>query len=482
VIWCLNVQRYPEALDKCVEAGVSMVRFEFNGSAAAENADEAFGDAASRGLKVCPLLQVDSNLSTANVPAFASHVAAYATRYGPSGTFWDENPALDGDLAPEVFELYNEPWGTWYGPALPAKMVQLQKAAVAAGRAANAATKYTLAVEKTSGWSYGTTWIDDLFANGLVAADFDVLAQHPYSIAGQGPTETGTNSMIWRLEAARAEFTSRGIDKPFWLTEIGWSDYEASQANIATWYGQIDEVMAPRPYVEQVTFYQLIDWGDGGQQSRFGITVWPTYAEKPAFGALQDLTETTPGPVIKSGAASLSATATLSATAVPDVPVLEGTLGDGTLGEGFLGLYTPEEPPEEPPPVLPPPPPFIEFSEAERAPVGLELESSRRAFPESQRLLGAPVERRLEGTVDLGWHGTETSDESGAVAVARLGGPYEEVLVGEVLRFSTGVRECYVYCWETADIPWDLSVSRRAFAALGGLFHESLVVTVEVVR
>ena len=110
---------------------------------------------------------------------------------------------------------------------------------------------------------------------------------------------------------------------------------------------------------------------------------------------------------------------------------------------------------------------------------GHELLASRRAFPEAQHLLAGAAQERLIDLVAFGWHGTDVSDESGAVAVARLGGPYEE-LVGEILRVVAGARSVYVYCWETAEVPTDLSLTRRAFAALGGLYLETLDAYVEI--
>ncbi|HEX7088725.1 MAG TPA: hypothetical protein VF192_01235 [Longimicrobiales bacterium] len=114
----------------------------------------------------------------------------------------------------------------------------------------------------------------------------------------------------------------------------------------------------------------------------------------------------------------------------------------------------------------------------------LEVLNARRAWAESQALLGAVPSRTL-GRVDVGWHVATTHPEVGAFAVARSGGPYDvdgpEELVGDILRLSVGGREVFVFCVGGADVPTDLSLSRPAFFKLDLLTRESVDALVEVI-
>lgn len=77
------------------------------------------------------------------------------------------------------------------------------------------------------------------------------------------------------------------------------------------------------------------------------------------------------------------------------------------------------------------------------------------------------------------WHGTRVDPNRGSFAVVRADGPLAG-LVGERLRVSFGGREVFVYVVATRAIDDDLSLARRAFAALAVLSTETLNVGVEV--
>lgn len=109
-----------------------------------------------------------------------------------------------------------------------------------------------------------------------------------------------------------------------------------------------------------------------------------------------------------------------------------------------------------------------------------ELSIIRRAFPEAQRLLEGPPSRVVAAAAAVGWHGTSADPETGAAAVVRSGGPYED-LIGEVLRVSTALTGAYVYVVGRADVVTDLSLARRAFLAVAPLAEESVTMAVEVV-
>lgn len=114
-----------------------------------------------------------------------------------------------------------------------------------------------------------------------------------------------------------------------------------------------------------------------------------------------------------------------------------------------------------------------------------EMAVAMRAFPETQIIFNTVPYERVEGESSIGWHDTNAALSGpatipGALAVARIGGPHLH-LVGEILRISTRDKEVFVYCAGSADVPADLSLYRRAFFHLAGLYTERLQVLLEVV-
>jgi hypothetical protein len=109
-----------------------------------------------------------------------------------------------------------------------------------------------------------------------------------------------------------------------------------------------------------------------------------------------------------------------------------------------------------------------------------ELSITRRAFPEAQALLAGPVSRQVTAAAVIGWHDTTAHGETGAVAVVRRGGPYED-LVGEVLRVETSYAAAYVYCAARADVVEDLSLARRAMLSVAPLAEENISASIGIV-
>ena len=137
------------------------------------------------------------------------------------------------------------------------------------------------------------------------------------------------------------------------------------------------------------------------------------------------------------------------------------SFGTGTFGSGTFGDPTPDATPTA------------------EAVADLQL-VSQRAFPDAQRLLSGPVLEEY-GVISVDWYDSSAYPLGGAVAVARRGGPHEE-LVGEVIRVDHGERRIFVFVDGRADVPADLSLSRRAFLAIDNLARESLPVVVSVVE
>ena len=127
---------------------------------------------------------------------------------------------------------------------------------------------------------------------------------------------------------------------------------------------------------------------------------------------------------------------------------------------------------------------MIEFTDPVEAQVIPELMIARRAFPKAQELFAGPVLREVDSAAQVGWHDTEVT-EAGALAVVPESGALSD-LVGEVVVVKrdtpTAIRGIYVYVVGTvAQLPDDISLSRRAFFDLGLLSKEFLTCSVGVI-
>lgn len=142
------------------------------------------------------------------------------------------------------------------------------------------------------------------------------------------------------------------------------------------------------------------------------------------------------------------------------------------------------------------------------------LLDGQRAFPEAQRLLAGTPASQTPLRLDVGWHGTDVDPLRWAFAVvgrdAGLGDLIGEVVqisapgarrdvTGEPLLLSDDLllgddtllgdsltvvdrRSLFVLVVGARSVPVPLSLTRRAFLALGRLTHESLPCRVEVVQ
>ena len=112
-----------------------------------------------------------------------------------------------------------------------------------------------------------------------------------------------------------------------------------------------------------------------------------------------------------------------------------------------------------------------------------DLHVARYGFNTAQAVfLQSTAESRSQRFATCEWYGGKLSEEQGSNALVRSDGPLAD-LVGERLLVSdpAGGRSVAVYCHaENSQVRTDLSLSRRAFLAIGYLADEVLDVTVEV--
>jgi hypothetical protein len=274
--------------------------------------DGVVAGAAARGMVVLPLLSGSAswaapawNVFPPDRAAYGEYVARVVARYGPGGTFWRSRPAL-AEYAPTHFELWNEPYLELFSidRVDPARYARLVRTAVAAGRAANPRARFLIEADTfyTAGPGDYRNWIHDMYrAVPGLSRWFDGVAVHPYSSERSPDVYTPRRPTRWqfrRIEEERAAFVSHGAaDKPFWITEIGWStcggdtdcvSEGVQAANIA----RVFELARTRyrSFVEAVFVYHLDDWGpaDGSNKDYwFGLTRRDG-SRKPAFAAVRD--------------------------------------------------------------------------------------------------------------------------------------------------------------------------------------------------
>jgi hypothetical protein len=204
--------------------------------------DAVYESLARRGLQVLPVLLVTPGWQAprlgdmpTNPAAYARYVGRVVARYGPGGEFWRARPQLDGRLASQWFDIWNEPYLWLYSTngVDPAKYARLLKAAVRAGRSAAPGARFL--VEAELSWQVGRTaaftgsWIDAMYdAVPDLNAWFDGVSVHPYS-GSTSPARCSSAAVARRLQFCRVRdihlrFAAHGAsDKPLWITEIGWA-------------------------------------------------------------------------------------------------------------------------------------------------------------------------------------------------------------------------------------------------------------------
>jgi hypothetical protein len=299
------VTSYAENLgevDWVTDVGARIMRHEF------EDAPDTWDDSfyrrtAQLGITVVPLI------NTATVPStetarqqFVEKFKAHVLRYGPGGTFWQENPDLSQAHAPRVFEVMNEPYVYWqggpYDPAGYARLVQRTSEAV---RPVNREVKLALAAATTyyGPENNGADWIGALYSAVPNLNDyFDVVAVHPYA----HDPNTCDPQFRWcfrQVEVIRSRFVARGAaDKRIWITELGNNtrgDDAHTEAEQAAYLTRYVEMAKSYGYVDGLLYYTYRDFctDSGDKECWFGI-LRPDGSRKPAFDALRRAAQANP--------------------------------------------------------------------------------------------------------------------------------------------------------------------------------------------
>ena len=252
------------------------------------------------GLHILPVLgYAPSWTSPGNAAGYAEFVAAAVARYGP-GTA--------ADLP--WFELWNEPYFSyaWSGQTPePEAYARDVAAAVQASREVNPSAKFLLAAEYADGEQAGgtsrweTSWVPNMLAavpnlgelvNGISVHPYGDDPSLPVAEAGGFRDAEGKWS-FQRIDEIRAQLLAHGINLPFWITEVGWSTYEMSEAQQAHDYADLVTQVQARPWVRALFPYCLREFQEHptDNESQTGLLLYGSEAPKQAFSVLQSFYE-----------------------------------------------------------------------------------------------------------------------------------------------------------------------------------------------
>jgi hypothetical protein len=307
-----------EEQDRVLETGAHWLREDLNWEEVEPaddewnwtNPDELYERAAERGMRILPVLygspcwavpvKTDPEDCWDTYPVanaeYAEFVAHAAARYGPGGDFWEENPELDDALASRRFELWNEPYYAEFSndDVDPAHYAHLYKAAVAAGREANPASRYLIESTVDATLPGGESWAH--WAEAIVEAEptigsyIDGIAVHPYpgSHDPDYEPENGTDNSFKNTDLNYQRWREEGINKPVWITEVGYSSCDdgadrcvpgatqtAREEQKADWLRDLfDELGEDRyAFVHAVFLYNLRQW-ENAEEPNGSFSTW----------------------------------------------------------------------------------------------------------------------------------------------------------------------------------------------------------------
>lgn len=184
--------------------------------------DPIFEQLAERGIRVLPVLLGDpettQQLVATGLPRWQDFVAAAVDRYGSGGAFWQEfsaeHPSAN-QLPPTAWQVWNEQNSRGFWRDSLEGYAKLLHASAEAIRTEDSSAKVML------GGMYSFTRVNaDDFLRGLyavpgAAADFDIVASHPYAGGNWG--------IATQIEDLRREMELNGDElKGLWITEAGW--------------------------------------------------------------------------------------------------------------------------------------------------------------------------------------------------------------------------------------------------------------------
>ena len=272
--------------------------------------DRLMRNASLAGLNILGIFAYSSNWGADGPTIYhpPKHPAAYANfcrkvveRYGPGGTFWQENPSLEPRPLTAV-EIWNEPWlhQFWRPNPEPARYLELLRAASTAIKAAQPTVKVLASADifqMRADTSESRDWFRLLLEADAAAFrdSVDVLSVHAYS-QGRSPLDTAT-AQRWRYDRflmTRDLAAAHGASKPIWITEFGWTTEQGNGDAVgeplqAQYTAQALD-LALRQWSSVVEKAFLFYWGASSDAYVGGYSpLRPDGSEKPLWGTLGSL-------------------------------------------------------------------------------------------------------------------------------------------------------------------------------------------------
>jgi hypothetical protein len=256
--------------------------------------DQMVATAQANGITILPVIGYAPSWTTPSSSAdYAAFVAAAVARYGPgtaSNLQW--------------WELWNEPYYAyaWSGqPGDPAAYARDVRAASQAAKEVAPTVKVLMAAEDgdaaAAGGGWWTTSVQAYFAAVPDLGKWiDGVAVHPYGDDPALPVKEAGGfrdaSGGWsfqRIDSIRASFAAHGVNVPFWITEIGWSTAEMSEATQAHNYEDLIAQVSARPWIRAMFTYCMREFNNNpaDAEAQFGLEKYGTWQPKQAFYALQ---------------------------------------------------------------------------------------------------------------------------------------------------------------------------------------------------
>jgi hypothetical protein len=252
--------------------------------------DGLLSTAKSNNKTILPLLGSLPSWTTADDTAgYADFVKQAVQRYGP-GT--------SANLT--WFELWNEPYYDSAGlQSDPDRYAKLVKAAVTAARQVNPNVKFLVAAEMdydVNPAGHGPyqgrfMWTDEMFQSVPDLGSYiDAISVHPYGNVDPSTAVAANRMSFQRIDSIRQTFLNHGVDRPEWITEIGWSTWDVSEQQQADYYTHMfNEVHSRLSFVRAVFPFCLREFSGTptNDQPQFGLERYGSWAHKPAWQSVQ---------------------------------------------------------------------------------------------------------------------------------------------------------------------------------------------------
>lgn len=223
-------------------------------------------------------------------------VGALAERYDGDG-FKD----APGSPVVNYWEMYNEPDSVAPRPDLPSwathgkEYADMLAVAYPAIKAANPNAKVLFAGIafdwfQDQGGSFVRSFVDDVLSAGG-GNYFDIMNFHVYPSFASNWTNTGGTGVVEKTAVLRSKLGQYGLDKPFFITEMGWHNNNASGLpstdEIQSRYVVKLFVSAVAANIKMATWWTLADIGNGYPYFMGLVSDSTPPVRKPSFVVFQ---------------------------------------------------------------------------------------------------------------------------------------------------------------------------------------------------